>query len=642
MLPLRFSRPSAIDVRSYLKRLLGKKEPEPVQATQVPSSDPAKDPNMIRAFDGYGREMFITKQQWREGVLPGILKKAWNQPDELYNIIVSTLNDGFRSDVIGAAKHLYKFDPDRSRAACLWGVVLMEEGRLDAAKKIFSGHIGRHGEDGFVLTNLAKVYARQNNDTKAEEILWHALEVDPNQENGVRWYEVIHRERGGEVASHEALLRIAGLPGSWRAQLWLARAALKERQLHRALTFYRECLSRVTKPVPADVLMQISGDLGNAGHLPESLDIAEPLFDPAFHGVQVGNNLIKAHCDLGQFGAARSILDQLYALKRPDWRETLSFWDTELAKTRVELSPSLEEGSIQMAMLTIEGPVWLRPDSPATELFPAKLHHSPRVSLVGSSAEQATHSKRSQHQLADTQGRLSRALPLFFAEQLEFSSAVRPYTLIPWVSSGCGAFVLSAVRWSDEDAANYARQGEEPSDYVVIVHLKSQFDPWTAEVRFVRTIDVKCLAQFSGKFSPDNPATAVSALADRLLAAVASELETHSPTPLYDFPTGAQFPFYLLRLEQLLATRCATMEGAIGFLSSEREIIDGDIQLCVESPNCIPARVLLAQTLLAMRRVRPDILPEFREKLVLLQKKKPLQEPSHTIVQRIIDQALAD
>jgi tetratricopeptide (TPR) repeat protein len=597
---------------------------------------------MIQVFDGYGREMFITKQEWRKSVLPGILKKAWNQPDELYNVIVSTLNDGFRSDVIGAAKHLYKVDPGRSRSACVWGIVLMEEGRLEEAKKIFFDHIARHGEDGFVLTNLAKVYARQNNDTKAEEILWHALEVDPNQENGVGWYEVIHRERGGEVASHEALLRIAAVPGSWRAQLWLARTALNERQLDRALTFYRECLSRVTKPVPPDVLMQISGDLGNAGHLPELLAVAEPLFDAAVHGLLVGNNLIKAHFDLGRFEAARRVLDQLYALKRPDWRETLSFWELELAKAKVELSPQLETGSIQMAMLTIEGPVWLRPDSPMAELFPAKLHDSPRVALLGSSAEVATNSQRSEARLADTPGRLSRALPLFLAEQLEFSTVARAYTLIPWIESASGAFVVSGVCWSDEDAANYARQGEVSSDYVVIAHLKTQLDPWIAELRLVRTIDVKCLAEFSGRFSPDKPETAVPNLADRLLAAIASELEIHPPTALYDYPTGAEFAFYLLRLEQLLATRCTAMEGADGFLSSERDIIDGNIQLCVASPNCIPARVLLAQTLLAMKRVRGDILSEFREKLGLLQKEKPLQEPAHTIVQRIIDQALAD
>lgn len=629
-------------MRSYLKKLLGKKEPEAVPATPVPASDPANDPNMIRVFDGYGREMFITKQQWREDVLPGILKKAWNQPDELYNVIVSTLNDGFWSDVIGAAKHLYKIDPDQSRAACAWGIVLMEEGRLKEAKKFFDHHIAKHGGNGFVLTNLAKVYARENNDAKAEEILWHALEEDPNQENGMGWYEAIHRDRGGEASSQQALLRVARLPGSWRAQIWLARAALKERELDRALAYYRESLSRVTKPVPADVLMQISGDLGNAGHVPELLAIVEPLFDPAFHGLQVGNNLIKAHFDLGQFEAARSILDQLYGLKRPDWRDMLSYWDTELAKSKVELSPPVEEGAMQMTMLTIEGPVWLRPDSPASELFPAKPRDSPRVSLLGSSAEQATNSKRVQHQLPDTQGRLSRALPLFLAEQLEFSTIARTCTLIPWIASGSGAFVLSSVRWSDEDAADYARQGDLASDYVVIVHLKTQVDPWIAEARLVRPIDAKCLGELSASFSPEKPETAVPTLTDRLLALIASEVQTQAQPALYDFPTGAQFPFYLLRLEQLLATRSAAMDGVTGFLSSEREIIDGNIQLCLDSPNCIPARVLLAQTLLTIKRVRPDILPEFRDKLALLQKEKPLQEPARTTVQRIIDQALAD
>ena len=262
---------------------------------------------MIRVFDEYGREMFISKQQWRENVLPESLKKVWNQPDELYSIILSALNDGFRPDVIDAAKHLYKIDPNRARGTCVWGIVLTEEDRVDEAREIFSDYIAKHGEDGIVLTNLAKAYAKQNEKTKAEEILWHALELDPNQDNGLGWCAAIHRERGREAAGHDALLRVSGLPGSWRAQLWLARAALKERQLDRALDFYRECLSKVGKPVPADALMQISGDLGNAGHLPELLDIAEPLFDPAFHGLKVGNNLIKAHFDLGQFQGARHI-----------------------------------------------------------------------------------------------------------------------------------------------------------------------------------------------------------------------------------------------------------------------------------------------------------------------------------------------
>ena len=108
-----------------------------------------------------------------------------------------------------------------------------------------------------------------------------------------------------------ARCRVAALPGSWRARIWLAHAALKSRNLESALAFYRESLSRAPQPAPGDLLMQLSGDLGNAGHLPEILQLVGPHFVPAIHGLPVGNNLIKAHVDLGQSDAARRIVNQL-------------------------------------------------------------------------------------------------------------------------------------------------------------------------------------------------------------------------------------------------------------------------------------------------------------------------------------------
>jgi hypothetical protein len=77
------------------------------------------------------------------------------------------------------------------------------------------------------------------------------------------------------------------------------------------------------------------------------------------------------------------------------------------------------------------------------------------------------------------------------------------------------------------------------------------------------------------------------------------------------------------------------------FISGAREIIDGNIQQCLNCPQNVPARLLLAQTLLAMKKVRPEILPEFKEKVALLQKEKPLPEPAHGVVQRILNEVLA-
>jgi len=223
-------------------KLFGKKEPAATQSTasssapvSSPNADPRAAPRLIRVFDEFGRELFITKEQWRTSVLPGTLKSNWNSPDQLYGIIVGALKDGFFADIVDAAEHLYRIDPVPARGACMYGIALMKNNRLDEAESVLLSHVQKHGEEGYVLTNLAKVCSARNDSQKAEATLWHALEVDPNQDNGFGWYAAIYRERSGEQAGLEALSRVAALPGSWRAQLWLARAALDAHNLEKAL-----------------------------------------------------------------------------------------------------------------------------------------------------------------------------------------------------------------------------------------------------------------------------------------------------------------------------------------------------------------------------------------------------------------------
>jgi tetratricopeptide (TPR) repeat protein len=515
-------------------------------------------------------------------------------------------------------------------------------GRLDQAEKVFRDFTEKHGEKGSVLTNLAKVYSKRGDSSRAEEILWRGLEVDPNQDNGMGWYFAIHSERSGEEAGQEALRRVAALPNSWRAQLWLARHALKKRDLDHALVYYRESLSRTEKSIPPDLLMQISGDLGNQGHLPELLQLVEPHFVPEKHGLQVGNNLVKAHLDLGQIDAARRILDELFALKRPDWNPTLSYWDTEIAKAR--LQNEQDDGQVKQiksTLLTIEGPVWLKPSSPAAELFPAKRNDGLTVSFLGGTAEIATNSKRIQHQLSDTVGRMSRALPLFLAEQVEFNTNANAQTLIPWIAGESGGFILAGAPWGDQDAANYAREQERKSDYVGIVHLKTQVEPWCVELRLVRTIDAKLISSLTASFSPAKPGAVLPNLAKQLLheLAVKAEIESQLAPPNYDVQVDHYFSAYLLRLEQLLAVRCSAM-GDVGknFIYGEREVMDGNVQLCLAWPGSVATRLLLLQTASVMKKVRPAIVDEFKDKLTLLQKEKPLPEPSNSVTQRILNE----
>jgi tetratricopeptide (TPR) repeat protein len=294
------------------------KEIAPLSRT---AQDLRQDPKYIQVFDQYGRELFVTKEQWRTGSLPGALKKNWENPSQLYGLVVMALRYRFFPDVVEAAEHLYHTDAIQSRGTTIYGIVLMKLGDLDRAEKVFQSYLSSHPEDGTVLTNLAKVYSERGEPQRSEATLWHALEVDPNMENALAWYRAIHRERDGEAADLHELQRVAALPGSWRAQMWQARAALQSHDLVGALELYRVGLNNAGRPAPTDLLVQMSGDLGNHGHLSEALALTEVAFVPKEHGLLVGNNLIKAHLDMGQIEAAAKILDQLYSLERPDWKE---------------------------------------------------------------------------------------------------------------------------------------------------------------------------------------------------------------------------------------------------------------------------------------------------------------------------------
>ena len=384
----------------------------------------------------------------------------------------------------------------------------------------------------------------------------------------------------------------------------------------------------------------MSSDLGRMGHLPELITLTEPRFDVNVHGLPVGNNLIKANIDLGQLDAARKIVDAHYALKRPDWAQTLGFWDNEIAKARVEASATALKRPANLAMLAIEGPIWLKPGSPAAPLFGgAKPDGSMRICFLGATAETENQGNEMVQQMADAPGRVSRALPLYLAEQTYLGTDADVRTLVPWIVAEVSAFVLSGQPWDDEFAAHQAREEGIKADYIVLVHLIAKGPQWEAKLRLVRTIDGICDGELSASFSPEHSEWVLPQLAQDLLALLADQADVviRPFPPSYEVPADAHFAHYMVRLEQLLAASCAGMEPVQReFLSGERTIIDGNIQLCVANPANVPMRLLLIQTLVAMKRVRPEIIEEFRAKIELLQKDHPLPGDAQEIVQKMI------
>ena len=64
---------------SFFKKIFGSKREEFKRI----SNDSDSKSETIKTYDGYGREIQVSREDWRKKVLPNSLKKEWDKPDEL-------------------------------------------------------------------------------------------------------------------------------------------------------------------------------------------------------------------------------------------------------------------------------------------------------------------------------------------------------------------------------------------------------------------------------------------------------------------------------------------------------------------------------------------------------------------------------
>ena len=592
----------------------------------------AQEQDGVRAFDQNGREVIVPREQWRGEVLPTMIQEAWETPEQLYAVVLNSLQSGFGPELLEAARHLRETDPIPARGACMLGIVLAQTGQKDEARQLFERFTAEQGEDGSVLVNLARLYADAGDPQRADATLRRALELEPNHDNGLGWYLSQIQQQGGDQAARAALEQLAAHPSSWRAQLFLARGELAQGNLGRAKELYTQALERAPKPVPPDLLMQLSGDLGSHGHLIELIEFTVPQFVPELHGLPVGNNLIKALIDTGNLEPAEQVKAALWRINRPDWKDMLTFWDAELSRQRAARVARGEpaqpqQQQIQVAMLRVDGPVWLPPGSPARRLFGAKSPAAPTVTFLGGSAEAPEDaSPENRQRLGDALSRMTRALPLFLAEQTDMRTAAQGRAMLPWAAGGASGFLVSGQRWPEATALEATRTPENRSDYVVTVHLDAEVEPWTADLTFIRTADGTPIGELSAEFQPESFEQPLGHLADEVVELL-SVLGPANDPPAYLVPGPERFGSYLLGLEQMLAIRCAGMDGVPPqFLSGENEILAGELELCRFEPENIPARLLLLGSYSTLAKLRPDTTLAFADQLAALKQNNPLPD----------------
>lgn len=625
---------------NFLRRLFGRKPASTRLTTPAPAPPPPPAGEPIRVYDKFGREAAIDRETWRTQVLPHNLRKAWDHPEELSALVIMALKDGFTADVADAAVRLHRIDPDRVRASCVRGSVLFSLDRFDESEAVLRDHIARHGEHALILVNLAKIQSQRGEHDRSRETLGRALRLDPNLSQALEWYAAIALEHGGEPAAYRAYTEAAGIAGSWRAQLHLARAALESNEPRHAGVLYDQALAAAGPNPPSDLLQQMSGDLGIHGQLRELVSRIAPIFDPTKHGLGVANNLILALTALGEFDEARSVLDSLYALKRPDWASPLNDLENSIARARLE-NQQPEQQPPRMFNVAFLGPVWLPPTSPAAALLAPKAASAPGVCFHAASLTPPGAAPPPPHvQLSTGPGRMTRALPLFLAERVHFALNTRVVSLFPWAEPG--GFVVAAAAWSDEHLAALAAQADPPCTFLAAAHIRADRDPWRAVVRLLRARDRMCLTEIVVDIPPSEPGIHLGRASEQLIDALrdAGALPAESPPAWSLPPTGAALTHHLLHLEQLLAVRCdAGRQDHPSTLVGSRDILRGMISACLGAPAAIAPRTILAHTCMLLHDSEPAATAELRDPLRELARAHPLPEPFGPVLNRMIEGA---
>ncbi|MFA5264748.1 MAG: hypothetical protein WC378_13075 [Opitutaceae bacterium] len=267
-----------------------------------------------------------------------------------------------------------------------------------------------------------------------------------------------------------------------------ARTCLEAKDLPGALALYEQALAGAGDR--ADVLVSISGDLGTHGHVQQLIELIAPRYDAQKHGPATGINLLQAYLFLRNPEAARHMLDVLSLLNRSDIEETLHGFSNAIA----EMIEARQQGEIpdspgggtesgeradipRISLITISKPIWFYGlEALAGDILPPKGNRLRRVAFTQLGLPGIAEMGEAMKKPEDELGRLSRALPLLFAENLFFCPHYSPVAAVG-VMTGKeegNAYALFGAEWTPENIRQLQETGGGEFDFVFTGSLQRQ------------------------------------------------------------------------------------------------------------------------------------------------------------------------
>lgn len=627
--PLRPHSNAPFMFKQLVKSLFGRKHEPAAGGNSAPPTAilSSAGEELITVFDAYGREVQITRSDWRDKVFMPNLQKNWSSADELYSLIVSGLNDGFESDLLPAAQRLLEIDGNAERSHTVLGIVLMKTNDLDKAEATLRAGMAKVGETGTLLTNLAKVFTERGDQSRADETLWQAVQADPNQENGLLWWASIQRERGGDAGYLQALRTAASLPSSWRAQLWLARHYLGEQDISAARALYQEVLT--SGLYDGGALMMMSGDLGNSGQIQLIQELIGPAYDERKHDPMAGLNLLRAYQQLGKLDEGEALLARMYALALAPIKQHLDQFAQsfqQMRKGEAHGTP-INEAELKIDTIALNQPIWHYGLSNADWFFAQKDGAAPAIGFFALS-KVVDAASTAEAQREDDVGRLTRAIPLYLAEAAHYWSdytsscyfqivegggpvvagaEVDGHALFEIVPSEMRYFVTGEIRGSDEGA---------DAEWRISLHL------WNCSTRTKQATE-------HGVARQADLGALVLSLEQRLLSMVGLARE-QAFDDFYLRPTPEVIGLYLTELGQaFMLTLLANTMMPKDRMWGERAMLDWPLNMALQWPGVDVFKVMYISGLGKAVGYQSDALPEYKDRsLQLLRDASAAQSPA--------------
>jgi len=297
----------------------------------------------------------------------------------------------------------------------------------------------------------------------------------------------------------------ASIAGGVMPRLTEARAKLDAKDLPAAMAIYEEVLAAAgARP---DVLVTISGDLGVHGHVHELVELIAPRYDAEKHGPATGLNLLQAYLVVRNADAAQHLLDILFALQRPELEERLFGFSNALADMMAAdaqstaTAPELPPEAAKINLVSISKPIWFYGlEELAPQLLPRPEGKLRRVAFTQCALPGVPNPVEAAARPEDTLGRLSRGLPLWFAETF-FASAGYEAVAAVGVSSR-KHYALFHAEWVAENIRQLNESTEQGIDYVVTGALRNRHDDFELSLRIWEVKKFRELKVFSTRWTP--------------------------------------------------------------------------------------------------------------------------------------------